>query len=521
MADFFSKFVEKRKDTPPKSIQERITIIWTSLLGCTLKNTQQNLNLFHEKMILLIQAINEGMSNGDMTFVMQALAENQIPSNLVNLGFADVPHGLVNEVTLFFTEISKGKSALLLTQQFVIKPLNTFLESAQPSDATRFNQLIETLISHITNVPDDIQLFITSETSAPLIHQFTQMIVSKYQVMGDALVQIMCSARTIHNLLEFLTTFSPLIATCIEFIRDCVDSKSTDAARQRFLMSIDTSIGIAPDEYKKAFMKYFNDSVLRNFIYEEKDPQAALQNAIYILASFSTPDIIRTIIVYLKEHLPAFIVSENQRIQFLALRAASLMLEHAIPVFPQAPEDFKVSLDFMGLLNAEWFVKSDINKQLSEASARVSLALSRSQIVLENSVDFEAIDILKSCFEVLKNFATNSLDVNLALTDLLTGFASVWGSNSTFFTLSSECKEGLFAALQDLCTHYTGRLGSKPGISQLINQAYDKLAAGEEGENENEKYFISLAIVLEFIKELHSTAQSKNMLNQSETLVPM
>ena len=525
---FFSKFVDKVKAPTSETISERIMSTWTTLLGCTLQNSPQNLADFHEKLLLLIQAIHDGVDGGQITTIMQVLSENQIPMNLVNLAFADIPHGLVNEVTLFFTEIAKGHTSQLLTQQFVIKPLNTFLESAQPSDANRFNALIETLISHITNIPDDIQLFIMNETSAPLIHQFTQMVVSHYQVMGDALLQIMNSSRTIPNLLVFLTTYSPLIATLIEFIRDCLDSKSIDSQKQRFLLSINMSLNIAPNDFSTSFMKYFTENILRSFVIEKSNdnntiPQA-LQNIIYLLCTFTTPVIATKLIDFLTEKLPTYLSTGDEAIQFLSLRAMSLILEHAEPVLDDAhlaPEEFKVSLDFMGFLNSDWFVWSDINKQLQEARTRVSLALSRTQTIFqETQIKFKIMTILPALFSLLKSFSTNSFKVNLALTDVFTTLSSVWNPNITYFFLSAECTDGLYVNLRDLCQHYNGRLGAKPGVPQLISTAYENIDKDEEITTEEDKYYRSLVLCLEFIKELHATAQAKNMLNQTESIVP-
>ncbi|EAY12150.1 hypothetical protein TVAG_003560 [Trichomonas vaginalis G3] len=518
MNEFFSKFIGKGPTSG--SIQEKITSTWTSLCNQTLKNTQQNLINSHELIITLIAEIKEGIASGLINIVSQVLEQNKIPNNLVKFALANIPHGFVDEVSFFFTEISKIQEAQFLTQPFLIKPLNEFIENAQPINSEQFNRLIETLILHITIVPDDIQSFIESESSAPLIHQFTQLVVSKYQVMGDALLQILSSSNSIPNLLTFITTYSPLVATCVEFIRDCLDSKATDASKQQFLSSIDMSLSVAPQIYVDSFSKYFSDNLLRPCIIEEKTDKS-LPNAIYILASFSSLQVIGNLIEYLVKNLPEFIKSTNTDVQYLALRASTIVLEHAFPELPQSPSEFKVSFDFMSLFNAEWFVQSDINKQLAEARPRVSLALAKSQTTYLNGKKFNCSEIFNASLSILDNFVSNEIRVNCAVTELLITLASVWSNDATYLMLCAECPNGLFESTKKLGQFFKARIGGRQSVQQLISNAYEMEQQNKAPNDEEELLFRNLVVALEFVKELHATAQSKNMINQSEQIVQM
>lgn len=518
MNEFFSKFIGKGPTSV--SVQEKIINTWTSLCQQTLKDSPQSLVACHELIIALIAEIKEGIGSGMISIVSQVLAENKIPNNLVTFALANVPKGFVDEVSFFFTEVCKIQEAQFLTQHFVIKPLNNFIENARPTNSEQFNQLIETLVNHIIIVPDDIQSFIESESSAPVIHQFTQLIVSKYQVMGDALLQILSSANTMPNLLTFITTYSPLVQTCVEFIRDCLDSKATDAPKQQFLSSIDMSLSVAPQVYVESFTKYLTENIYRSCIFEEKT-EKSLSNAIYILASFSSRPIIQIIIDHLVKQIPELIKSENKDAQYLALRAALIVLEHAFPIFPEAPQEFKVSFDFMSLMNAEWFVQSDINKQLAEARPRVSLALARSQTVFVDGIKFDCMEIFNSTLVLLDDFITNEVRINCAVTELLTVLASVWNNNATYLMLCAECPNGLFDAVKKLGAFFKARIGYLQSLPQKISEAYDHEAQNIPPKDEEELMIRNLVIALEFIKELHATAQSKNMINQSEQIVQM
>ena len=71
MNDFLSKFVEIVRAPTQETVGDKILSIWNSLLPLTRINSWQSLHEIQQKIISLLNVINEAVSNGHITSVMQ------------------------------------------------------------------------------------------------------------------------------------------------------------------------------------------------------------------------------------------------------------------------------------------------------------------------------------------------------------------------------------------------------------------------------------------------------------------
>lgn len=523
MSNFFSRIANKLGQAiAPQAHElpyERLEKIWQMLIECTLTNSQQSLERSHQLNTILIDRLQKSVSGGFITNVNDFLAGHQIPAKLVEFGLADTPKGFVNEVMTFFTAMAKRPLSILLPRQFIINPLNKLLDSAQPSNPQVFYALIDALIEDITAKPEDIKLFIISESSAPLVHQISQMIVSKCSIMGDVILQLLSASKTVPGLLTFIVTYSPFISTCIDFIHECVEKKVFDSVKQHFLISLDQSVRIAPNEYTNAFCAVFDEEINRPLIYNARI-EVSIPSMIYVLSCFTSYSITQPLIEHAKSILPDMLKSQNDSYKYLALRLITLLFEHLRFSFPDSPASVKLSLDFMGLLPPEWYVKSDLNTQINQTRSRVIASLSEQEFI-KDKPKWSLDELLQLVLGLLENFMENTLEVNLALTDLYSTIASTWGNDATYFALSDECPDGVYKELEKLCLLAKRRIGLKPSTIPNIQTAYEILAEENAKDHIDEAHrpYINLAILLEFVKEFHAIAQSKNIIAQRETLV--
>jgi len=510
MNAFFSKVVGFMS-TEVKS--EDILMCWSELCKAILGNSKDSTKqLFGD----LVNAMKQ-MCATNPTDLVKVLVSKEIPAKLVGITMSEKYKGYVNDVLVFFTEISKKPLSFLLRESAIVKPLNTLIDNAPPSNADNFSSLIESLIKHLTEFPDDIHLFVLSESSAPLIHQIIQMIVSKYTIVGELIVHFLSKANICSDLLSFLVNYSPFIAICIEFIRDCTISKSFDSYKVSFLLSLNLSLRISPQVFLESFSKAYQ-LCLSDSLFQNHSDITILRNAMYQLVSFDHPSLLAPVIVFLESQIPKYLDSKNNDLIQLAIRACTLVLDHSEADFGDHPKNIKVSLDYMGLLNAEWMLRSGMNGHLTDARIRVSTSLTKSQ-ARPHSLTLRVTEILQRMYSLLDNYLDNSIEVNMALTEFFIILASSWGQAATFYMLSSDCESGLFNKMQSLCCTITRRLGSKVGIVSLIDQAYDRELNSIQPSNEEEVFYQKIVLAIEFVIELHATAQSKNLINQNEMTI--
>jgi hypothetical protein len=355
-------------------------------------------------------------------------------------------------------------------------------------------------------------LFFPSETSSPLIHQFSQLIVTKYGDLGDVLLQLLLASKNVPGFLEFIITYSPLVSTLVDLTRDAVCKKAADQKVSAFSEYLNMAVAHAPVEFSAAFATKFEESVLKPLVLECPRLES-LVNSIYILSLHSALGITRPVIDFALGHLQSDLKSEDPQIVFLTVRLVTLLLDKGQWKLPLAPPSVQISLDFMGLINSEWFVRSDINQQLQNARALVSMSLAG---IPNEAFEFDLEPILPVLLEKLSQFPANSVRLNLALTEFFAALAAKWGNEATFFAFSNDCEGGLCKVLGPICLTLERRVGQKAGTIQGIERAYQLLEA--KGEDSESELFVQLVVLLEFLKELHAIAQTKNLLRQRDQL---
>jgi hypothetical protein len=173
-----------------------------------------------------------------------------------------------------------------------------------------------------------------------------------------------------------------------------------------------------------------------------------------------------------------------------------------------------MSLDFLSLINSEWFVNLGINQHLKRARAKVCMGLSALPKI---DVEFDFELVVSILLKRLRDWISNTPRVNLALTGFFSAIAAARGSEATFLCLSDECPNGVYKVMASVCSVFTTRIGMRTGTIDEIQKGYQKFDIDPEGEEST--MWCQIVILLEFLKELHSISQNKNLLRQRELAV--
>jgi hypothetical protein len=495
------------------SPSEQLDSLWQGICNCTLANTASSLSEIQSYLKDIMEIIIKSLKTGTIAPVSAVLSQHQIPRQLLLFAIADVPHGLINEVIKFFSFFTNPPCSSLLPEPYIIAPLNSLIENSQSADPALFFGFIESLLRLIPHNPDGIQLFLVSETSSPLIHQFSQLIVTRSSDLGDVLLQLLISSKSIPGLLQFILTYSPLVSTLVDLTRDSIVRKNSHPKVIAFTEYLNMSITHGPSEFSAAFSTAFNDSVVNPLVVESNRAQS-LMNSIYILSAHTALPVVRPIVDFVLKNIQTDLTSEDSQLVFLAVRLVTLLFEKFEGKLPQAPSSVHISLDFMGLIRSEWFVRSEINQPLQHARALVSMSSSG---IPTEGLDFDLAPILPILLDKFATFLSNPLRLNLALTEFFAIVATKWSNEATFFSFSGECENGLCKTLAAVCLTVERRIGQRPGTTQQIELAYGVLSA--KGEDSESELFIHLVVLLEFLKELHAIAQTKNLLRQRDSMI--
>jgi len=119
--------------------------------------------------------------------------------------------------------------------------------------------------------PLDFACFL-SETSSPLIHQFSQLLVTRYSELGDVFFQLIISSKTIPGFLNFIVTYSPLISTLIAICHDAIDKKLLDTKLIAFIEYLNLATIKVP-EFGLQFSKSFQESIIQPLIIKHNKTQ--------------------------------------------------------------------------------------------------------------------------------------------------------------------------------------------------------------------------------------------------------
>ncbi|OHT08848.1 hypothetical protein TRFO_22514 [Tritrichomonas foetus] len=540
ITNFFSKLAQPQAPVHT-SPQDILLSIWNQICSYTLVDSHESLIEIHNLINRFLKNMDSLLQKGFSAQVTETLSMHQIPKQLVSFAYGNIPKNLVNEVIQFFLMFTKLPFSTLLPEKFIIDPLNALLENPPyPNNDQLFYELVVSLMRHVAVNNDRICLFLTTKDTSPLLHQFSQYIVTNYGDLGDVLMQLIIDTKNSPNLLNFILTYSPLISTLIDICKDCIEKKIDAVESNEFLEYLNYAIDFSPPDFQAAFSALFDETVIKPMIVHT-DVLESLTHSIYILCCFTSVHLIEPVYQFIISNLNNFLQSNFETIIFLAIRCVTLLFEISDLEFDEIiPPNIKISLDFMQLINAEWFLRPNVNQQLLHSRARVSMNKSDLSFSLNltkeptkseavgkrNSIKFDVKPVLPVFLKLLSNYVENSLRVNLALTEFFSLIASLSSNAASYFSLSEDCPDGLYRTLATLCTLVQRRIGNKPGTTQEIEQAYGKInsLSVEEatlGLNElNESnIYCYVVLLLEFLKELHSTAQSKNLINQRDSLI--
>lgn len=550
---------------------DRILSLWNAICTQTLNDKPESLNEIHQLLINMLKYIQQSFTNNFKNSIIETFSQHQIPKQLVTFGLANIPKGLINEVIYFFIFFTKTPFQELLPEPYIIGPLNTLIEKLPEENGNLSDKLINGLLQYISLNPDKIPLFLTSEETSPLIEQFSRLLMNEsYHLdFGPILIRLFYSMNSIPGLMNYILTYSPLIQTILDICKGCIE-KGIDNPNQNFLIEcINCAVNVSPYDFQQVFAALFDEDIIKPLILHA-DAIQSLSLSIYVLCSFSSvPLLIEPVHNHILSNFELYMKSNLETIIFLTIRCITLMLETSTKIIflspENQPETIKIFLGFMNLLRAEWFVKPEIVNQLANSQSRVSMMLSnknndKNSIIKKREdkdiKDFEKIDLILDLRPIFKGFLnvleekyldSNSLRVNLALTEFFSGVAAIAHPDASFFALSEECQDGLVKSLSNICTIFLRRIGQKPGTIEAINEAYrvfnDKTKSDKYlnflmkrindidinntknnnqvfGNNyEQENMFLNLVIMIEFLKELQAIAQSKNIYHQQASII--
>ncbi|KAH0790956.1 hypothetical protein GPJ56_005091 [Histomonas meleagridis] len=497
--DFLGFFSKTPKNTPrprPQTQEQLIIKIWREFCDCTLKNSHDSLMLCRLNLCNLLKIIKASILKGDTKEVIDVFTKHQIIKQLISFAEADTPHGLVNEVIHFFTVLGNPPFATLLSQSFIIDPLNSFLETTQPYDSNLFFKLIRSLLSWVTNHPDDYRLFLVSDTSSPLIHHFSQMLVTNYTEMGHTLLQLLNASKSIPSLLNFIINYSPLVSTIIAIIDDCTNRREYESATIEFFECVDLSMKISPILFSSTFAASFHESVLQRWF--NSNATLYLPNFIYILCTFDSSVLISAIVDHFSSQFSKLITSENERVVYLTLRCLTLLVEKSIAVFGEHQQTVAITVDYITLFDQQLFPMNVTNDEIAQARNRVLMNMSHIEM---GQSKFEISNHLSELLFLLGKFDNNTPKVNAALSELFATIASLNCKESEFFIFDSSNTNGMFAKLTEVAAKWNNAESAR---------AVTRIKEGHEGKPE----YTSLLILIDLIKELHLIVKAKREMNE-------
>ena len=572
----FKNFFQKLSVPHFDSISQRqnnLINLWNSICSCTLNNSRDSLIEIRKLISLFIREMCDMINCGLTNQVKETLEMHQIPKKIVLFGIANVPNNLIHEVFLFFISFTKLPLVNLLSEPYVIEPLNSLLENPHPefqkaqsdNDENTLYNLVIALMNYITTsslVSKRVRYFLKKNEkfeSSPLIHQFSQYIVTNYAELNDIILKLIVGTNDSPDLLNFILTYTPLLSTLIDICKDFVENKICTDEAIEFIHYVNIAVDNAAEDFAIAFSALFDEVIIKPLVVNSNVEQSLL-SSLYILSCFSSNSLVGFIYEFIFNSFDSFINSNSEPIQFLTIRVVNLLLEVIYSnhlensnfstelnlIFNDKwdiPKSVKVSLDFMNLIDAEWFVKPDINLELYQSKMLVSFLkpfpkVEQSQNKSHTdsiSLDFKKTPILESFIKLFSNFLNNSLRVNFALMEFFSFLSAVPSNYATYFTLSDDCSDGLFKTLETLAILLQRRIGKKPNTIQNLEDAYIKANflspedltnlptynSGLDGNDilfaNNDIIFIYAVIFIEFLKQLHAIAQSKNLMNQRDS----
>ncbi|OHT06957.1 hypothetical protein TRFO_24928 [Tritrichomonas foetus] len=493
---------------PPtaESVQQKIKSIWVELLKIFSHYSNRHFDLMHESLESLIEELETAESHNLINVAINEVGKLNLMPHLVIFTKTHRNKKVINEVLTFFCECSKFTP--FLKKLFFIKSLNGLLVKYEPPN----NDLIKNIVSYLLLKPKYIHLYL-EKTSSPFLTRTFFTFSENYSVCGELILNLVNQSKTNECLLEIISS-SVFINPLVTFVIDCLSTYTIDRGKQSFLDYINRSVSFGPFDYIYSITRAFDSDIITPFVIEE-DPIPSLRNSIYLLTSFECEYLMKPPLEFLEGALVDYLSESDEQILILTIRCSTLLFESTDPYLGDIPNSYNTVDDFMGFTKPEWHVKSDIIDIYNSAISHISVSLS-SSIVNRNKCKWDAEYLFKELLNKLSKFVMNSFTINLALQEFFVSFAANWSSSSNFHALSKDCENGLVNTLIEVCGIMEKRIGMRPETIQNITENYELLENMERGASvtEEQKKYINLIILLEFLKELHAISQAKGFLNQ-------
>lgn len=500
---FFSKQLGK-----PQTLEDRIVRIWNEFCDFTLTNTKESVLNCRMQLCELLKVIKSALQGSEAAELVRVFEQHQFIRQLITFSMADTPHGLVDELTQFFYVMVNPPFVALLKEEFLIGPLNMFLESSQPSNSRLFEKFLESLLEWVTSHPEDYRLFLVSETSAPLFHHFSQLLVTKYTKMGPILLQLLNAANNIDGLEKFLLSYSPIISTLIGIVEECLSKKENNDEIAEFFEYLNLSMKIAPPLFSISFATAFQNEIIHKYIFTNNEI-SCLNDSMYVLCFFDSHILISSLLEHLSTKLKQFLESKDEKSQFLAIRCLTLIAEKANVNYSLVTGTPNITQNYINL----------IDKKLSLETTKSGVSGIRNRVFmnLENieneNISFDISTLLSNVLSIMSNYSKNSLRINIALTELISLLASLNSHSLDYIIFDEECENGLYKTIKQIIENFNETILKDKDILTILQSLYDDF--------ENSSYILyvehkSYIVLVEFLKELNTISQTKLSLKTEE-----
>ena len=507
-------FAPPTEETPEAQIKKS----WEIVSQIALENDENSLTDLHHALIDLSNNISDSINTESEISIFNVLAEQQIPSNLVSYGLSDNPEGFSDEVVFFFSQFTKEPLDQHLVSPIILHSINSLIENVVPHKTHEFNEFLKKIFNYLEKDTKAIDKYIIKEDKAPLFEKLIEFVFHERGENGLILLSLLSLARYNEKLEKFLVKNNLLTTNIINFIQECTITKTIDTQMHEFIDYIDDSCAVMTNAIRDKVISSFKTSIIEQLL-EKSSNDVCLSHTIYLLASFHSDTLIQPIISYIVNQLPSFIKSNDENTQYLAFRCCTLLLEVTNPVIGDEYEG-RVTSNYMGLFNADWFVRTTIADILP--SVRVSVSKS---FLSNNTIEWNIKPLMDAIIPIYKELIDLSDKVICAMLEFLTELGANKNPNISFYVLSSQCEEGLYDASRELYLTISRRIGNRPGTIDHIRKAYslfekennDDDNSNQEQYEDDDELFRHVIYVLEFFKELNTIEQVKNSFRMNET----
>lgn len=504
MSGFFSSLAKKLtpilvEQTDAKPADE-VKDIWETISQAMLAKDNNTIYDVRNSLVELKHQLVNSFGKESEGEILAFMEEQQVFSNLVTFSIDDIPNGLSDEIITFFYEFTKPPLLDYLTTPNVCNALNKLLENTQPHNKKVWNELLQQLFNYLISKQESIELYVKDNKSALLLH-YGKYSVQMIKTSPIRLLQLFSYCNSIPLMNSFYSTDETMIKMIIKVIVECCKSYTTDDVETSKLQLIDNCINIMTPEIANVFNKFFEESVLKPFL-EDVEQEVALKNSIYLLINFSSTTVVKPVFNFLSTRLPKMIIDDQT--SYLAFRCSTLLLTHVKPVLP-AKYSGRLSSDFTNLLNANWFVNTDTTEILDVVRANVA-----KEELETHEIEWQIEEFLTNVKTVLTDLLDKDDKTFCALIEFITELASSSDVCVSFYTLSSECQDGFYPAIKELCLTVARRVGNRPATVEQLKAAYERIKANNFEDDSEGLLFRKIVLIIEFIKELNAIINVKN-----------